>query len=565
MVKKKSLKYKNILTFLIALGVILAVNFIASKKYARIDLTEDDRFTLTEASENVVKKLDDVVEFKVYLEGENLPAKYVEFREEIKSRLEEFRNLNPEFVEYEFIDPHAAENPDEFVASLRKKGLLFTNDVEKTENGVNQIQIIPGILVYYKGKSYPINLLKSDIRKSIESIEYELVAAIKILTTTFQNRKNVGLLQGHGELFPEEVADLSSSIVQFYNPAIVRLRDSMGRVDIKNLFLSDILIIAKPDPRAPFSEGEIYALDQYVMRGGKIIWMLDQVSADEDSLRDRSFFVANINKLGTEDLLYHYGVRVNNNLLQDLQCSVINATVGVEANGQPKNQLIPWFYAAVVNSQNNHIINKNIDPIRLNFANTIDTIPSAGITKTVLLASSNSSKILKAPVRVGIDGSVKALQEGVDKTQFKDSQKPIAVLLEGSFDSYYKNRIPPAAPFEFIKKSQKSKMIVISDGDIARNKVNPYTGAFEPLGMDRKAQYFFDNKKFLMNALNYLSGDEDLIPARCKRIEIRLLDRGLIKEKKKLIQAVNVLIPVLLIVIAGLLYNFLRTRKYTRK
>ena len=563
MVKKKTLKYKNILTFLIALGVIFAVNFIASKKYARIDLTEDDRFTLTEASENVVKKLEDVVEFKVYLEGENLPAKYVEFREEIKSRLEEFRNLNPENIEYEFIDPHAAENPEEFVASLRKKGLLFTNDVEKTENGVNQIQIIPGIIVYYKGKSYPINLLKSDIRKSIESIEYELVAAIKILTTTFQNRKNVGLLQGHGELFPEEVGDLSSSIVQFYNPAIVRLRDSVGRVDVKNLFLSDILIIAKPI--APFSEGEIYALDQYVMRGGKIIWMLDQVSADEDSLRDRNFFVATINKLNTEDLLYHYGVRVNNNLLQDLQCSVINATVGVEANGQPKNQLIPWFYAAVLNSQNNHIINKNIDPIRLNFANTIDTIPSSGITKTVLLSSSSSSKILKAPVRVGIDASVKALQEGVDKLQFKDTQKPIAVLLEGSFDSYYKNRIPPSAPFEFIPKSKNSKMIVISDGDIARNRVNPYTGAVEPLGMDRKAQYFFDNKKFLMNALNYLSGDDDLIPARCKRIEIRLLNRGLVKEKKKLIQGITVGVPVLLIILSGLVYNFLRTRKYTRK
>ncbi len=561
MVKKKSIKRKEIGLFLLSLGAIFLLNFVANKKYFRLDLTQDKRFTLTDATKSVITKLNDVVEFKVYLHGNNLPVKYVEFKEEIQNRLTEIRNLNPNNIEFEFIDPYAAEDPAEFVKSLRKQGLRFTNDVEKTENGVNQIQVIPGMMIYYKGKSLPVNLLKSDITKSIESIEYELVSTIKILSNGSKNRKNVGLLQGHGELFPEEIGDLSSEIIKFYNPALIRLRDSTGKLDVSNLFQSDILIIAKPV--APFSQDEVFAIDQYVMRGGKIIWMLDQVAADEDSLRDKNFFIANINHFNIEDLLYNYGVRVNANVVQDMQCSLINAQVGVEANGEKKNQVIPWFYSPIVSSLNNHIINYNLDPVKMNFANTIDTIPSPGVTKTVLLTTSMNTKIVKAPVRVGIDFSVNALQNGVDKKLFNEHGKPLAVLLEGNFSSYFKNRIVDPN-IQVIKRSVENKMLVISDGDLARNKINPYDGRVEPLGMDKFLRYQFDNKKFLLNALNYLSGDEDMIPARCKRIQMRLLDKGKIKENKKMIQIVNVGSPVVVIILFGIVYTFIRRRKYTK-
>ena len=520
-------KYKDIGRFLGIIALLFLINFVASKKYFRVDLTQDKRFTLTDATVNLIQNLNDVVEFKVYLDGKNLPAKYVEFREEIKSKLEEFRNLNPDNIEYEFIDPHAVEHPEEFISDLRKKGLLFTNDVEKTESGVNQIQVIPGLMIYYKGAPFPVNLLKSSIGKSIESIEYELVSSIKILSTPPQKKKNIGLLQGHGELFPEEIGDLSGSIFQFYNPAIVRLTDSTGRIFMDYIDQTDVLLIAKP--LIPFSNAEIFVLDQFVMRGGKIIWMIDQVSADADSLRNSNFFIADIRRLNIEELLYHYGVRINNTLLQDVQCSLIPAQVGVEANREPKLQLVPWFYSPIVTSENNHIINTNIDPVKLNFASTIDTIPSAHIKKTILLSSSNYSKVLKAPYRVSMEASVFAAQNGLDKKTFKDGSKPLAVLLEGSFDSYFKNRITPGN-MPFIKSSKETQMIVISDGDIARNDFNPNNGHMEPLGMDKYLNYLFDNKKFLLNSLNYLTNDADIIPARCKRIEMRLLNKTEVKE-----------------------------------
>ncbi|MCX6180540.1 MAG: gliding motility-associated ABC transporter substrate-binding protein GldG [Bacteroidetes bacterium] len=559
MVKQR--KYKDLLRFLSIIAVLFLVNFIASKEYTRIDLTQDKRFTLTDATVKLVEGLKDVVEFKVYLDGKNLPAKYVEFREEIKSKLEEFRNLNPENIEYEFIDPHSVENPEQFVSDLRKKGLLFTNDVEKTESGVNQIQVIPGLMMYYKGQPFPVNLLKASIGKSIESIEYELVSSIKILSTPPQNKKNIGLLQGHGELFPEEIGDLSGAIFQFYNPAIVRLTDSTGQIYTEHINQTDVLLIAKP--LIPFSTAEVFVLDQFVMRGGKIIWMIDQVGADNDSLRNSNFFIAGSRKLNIEELLYHYGVRINNNLLQDVQCGLIPAQVGIEANKEPKLQLVPWFYSPIISSENNHIININIDPVKLNFANTIDTIPSAHIKKTVVLSSSNYSKVLKVPYRVSLDPSIYAAQNGLDKKTFKDGSKAVAVLLEGSFDSYFKNRITPGN-VSFMRSSKETKMLVISDGDIARNDFNPNNGHMEPLGMDKYLNYLFDNKKFLLNAMNYMTDDAEVIPARCKRIEMRLLNKTEVKDDKSKIQLLNIALPLVFIALFGLVYNWIRIRKYAR-
>ncbi|MFM7023746.1 MAG: gliding motility-associated ABC transporter substrate-binding protein GldG [Flavobacteriales bacterium] len=557
----KSRKYKDIVRFLTVIIVVILVNFVASKKYFRIDLTQDKRFTLTSATVDMIEKLNDVVEIKVYLDGKNLPAKYIEFREEIRAKLEEFRNLNPDNIEYEFIDPHAIDNPQEFIIKLRKEGLLFTNDVEKTENGVNQIQVIPGLMVYYKGTPIPVNLLKSSIAKSIESIEYELVSAIKVLSTSPKDKKNIGLLQGHGELFPEEIGDLSGSIFQFYNPALVHLTDSTGKIFTDHINQTDVLLIAKPI--APFSKDEIFVLDQFVMRGGKIIWMIDQVGADNDSLRNSNFFIAGSRKLNIEELLYHYGVRINQNLLQDIQCGLIPAQTGVEANRQPRFELVPWFYSPIVGSQNDHIIINNIDPVKLNFASTIDTLPSPSVKKTVLLSSSNYSKVLRTPYRVSLEPSIYALQNGLDKKTFKDKSKAVAVLLEGSFPSFFKNRIVDGGK-PFIAQSKETKMIVISDGDIARNDFNPNNGQMELLGMDKYLNFLFDNKKFLMNSLNYLTDDAEIIPARCKRIEMRLLNKGEVKDDKIMIQILNIALPLVFIILFGLIYNFIRIRKYAR-
>ena len=562
---KNKKKYRDLLSFAAVIAVLFLLNFIAAKKYFRIDLTADKRFTMTDASTTLIKKLDDVVEFKVYLSGDNLPAKFVEFREEIKSRLEEFRSLNSENIEYEFIDPYNVEKPEEFIKTLTEKGLQYTNVEEKTENGVQQVYVVPGVVVYYKGREMPVNLLRLDItaphiqvlNKSIEAIEHELTQAIRMLQT--ERKKNVGFLQGHGELDGLQVYDLAHSLSDYYNVGPVNLIDSAGYLDTHIMDLLNVLVIAKP--LYPFTKEELYVIDQFIMRGGITVWMMDQVHAEMDSLKYSNYFPAMTNNVGTEDFLYHYGVRINNNLVEDLQCAPIQIQVGKYGN-QPSFKPIPWFYSPLITTENTHIITTNLDPLKLIFASSIDTIPSAAIKKTILLSTSENTKLVSIPVRVSFDAAI----NGPDKKQFKAGKKALAVLLEGKFTSYYSNRIAPQlGNRKTILNGKAGKMVVISDGDIARNEIQ---GGAQPqpmpLGSDRNNNFYFDNKKFLLNTFNYLCGDQDVIPARSKKIEMRLLNKGVFKGEERKIQILNIALPLGFIVMFGLIYNWIRIRKYTR-
>jgi ABC-2 type transport system permease protein len=587
MVMKNKKKYQDILKFIGIIALLVVVNFVASKKYVRLDLTADKRFTLTDATVNLVTKLDDVVEFKVYLTGDNLPAKFVEFKEQVRSRLEEFRNLNPDNIEYEFIDPYAVENHEDFIRELTQKGLQYTNVSEKTENGTNQVYIVPGVMVYYKGRNYPVNFLNTEItanhievlNKSIQSLEHNLTTAIRILKKSKKDYKVVGFLQGHGELDGRYINDLANSLSDYYMAGPVMLTDTNGAVQLNALDGVDALVIAKPRNQEDLdainnikrqyfsaaeniddkmlSEEEKFVIDQFIMRGGVTVWMIDQVKAEMDSLRVTNIFPAMINKLNTEEMLYNYGVRINNNLVEDAICAPITMQVGKYGN-KPDYKQVQWVYFPMITTNNEHITTTNLDPIKLNFANTIDTIPTPGTNKTILLSTSENCKIVKAPVRVGFDVAI----NGADKS-FNQGKKPVAVLLEGTFNSYYKNRIPPFANVIGKNESKVTKMLVISDGDIAKNEF--VKGQPLPLGADMENRLYFDNKKFLLNAFNYLLGDEDIIQARSKKIQMRLLNRAMVHEKGNQIKAVNIAVPLAFIVIFGLLYNAFRTRKYARK
>ncbi len=584
---KNKKKYQDILKFVGIIALLIIVNFVASKKYVRLDLTADKRFTLTDATVNLVTKLDDVVEFKVYLTGDNLPAKFVEFKEQVRSRLEEFRNLNPDNIEYEFIDPYAVENHEDFIRELTQKGLQYTNVSEKTENGTNQVYIVPGVMVYYKGRNYPVNFLNTEItanhievlNKSIQSLEHNLTTAIRILKKSKKDYKVVGFLQGHGELDGRYINDLANSLSDYYMAGPVMLTDTNGKVQLNALDGVDALVIAKPRNQEDLdainnikrqyfsaaeniddkmlSEEEKFVIDQFIMRGGVTVWMIDQVKAEMDSLRVTNIFPAMINKLNTEEMLYNYGVRINNNLVEDAICAPITMQVGKYGN-KPDYKQVQWVYFPMITTNNEHITTTNLDPIKLNFANTIDTIPTLGTNKTILLTTSENSKIVKAPVRVGFDVAI----NGADKS-FNQGKKPVAVLLEGTFNSYYKNRIPPLANVVGKNESKTTKMLVISDGDIAKNEF--VKGQPLPLGADMENRLYFDNKKFLLNAFNYLLGDEDIIQARSKKIQMRLLNRAVVHEKGNQIKAINIAVPLAFIVIFGLLYNAFRTRKYARK
>ena len=251
---KNKRKNSDILKFLAIVAILIVVNFIATKKYVRLDLTADKRFTLTDATVNLISNLDDVVEFKVYLTGDNLPSKFVEFREQIKGRLEEFRNINPDNIEYEFIDPYSVENHEEFIRDLTQKGLQYTNVSEKTENGTKQVYIVPGVMVYYKGKNYPVNVLNTEIvgnhiealNKSMQNLEHNLTTAIRILKKAKKDYKVVGFLQGHGELDGRYVNDIAMALSDYYMTGPVMLTDTNGIVQKDALDEIDALVIAKP-------------------------------------------------------------------------------------------------------------------------------------------------------------------------------------------------------------------------------------------------------------------------------------------------------------------------------
>ncbi len=584
---KNKRKNSDIIKFIAAIAILVVVNFIATKKYVRLDLTADKRFTLTDATVNLISNLDDVVEFKVYLTGDNLPSKFVEFREQIKGRLEEFRNINPDNIEYEFIDPYSVENHEEFIRDLTQKGLQYTNVSEKTENGTKQVYIVPGVMVYYKGKNYPVNVLNTEIvgnhiealNKSMQNLEHNLTTAIRILKKAKKDYKVVGFLQGHGELDGRYVNDIAMALSDYYMTGPVMLTDTNGIVQKDALDEIDALVIAKPRNQDDLnvlnainrqyfpndknidakmlSEEEKFVIDQFIMRGGVTVWMIDQVKAEMDSLRVSNLFPAMINKLNTEEMLYNYGIRINNNIIEDALCAPITMQVGKFGKDDNYKQM-QWVYFPIIATDNENVITTNLDPIKLKFASTIDTIPTPGTSKTILLTTSENSKIVRAPVRVSFDAAI----NGPDSS-FNDGKKPVAVLLEGVFNSYYKNRIAPFG--NALKKdlSKPTKMLVISDGDIAKNDF--VRGQPMPLGADPENRLYFDNKKFLLNAFNYLMGDEDIIQARSKKIQMRLLNKATIREKGNQVKAVNIGVPLVFIVIFGFLYNAVRTRKYARK
>lgn len=556
-------KKRNIIRLLFALVIVVLLNYIGSFVFSRFDLTSEKRYSISDASKEMLKKLDDVVFVRVYLSGE-LPAGFSRLKDATKEMLDEFRVYSNANIEYEFIDP--SESPDEktrleIYQQLTKQGLQYTNLEYNEGEKVSEKIIFPGAIISFKGSETPVQLLKSQVgagseemlNNSMQQLEYELANGILKLSNPVS--QNIAFIEGHGELDSMDVADITKSLVENYEVERIKID---GRLSSLNGF--DAIIIAKPD--SIFSEKDKFIIDQFLMKGGKMFLLIDGTDVTMDSLQTAHTTMATPLSVNLEDMLFKYGVRINTNLVMDLRALPIPVVTGYVGN-QPKQELFPWFYFPLIIPEIKHPIVNNLDGLKTQFVSSLDTIGKPSTRKSFLLFTSKYSRVTNAPTRV----SLNVLRDEPDQKQFNKGPQPIAVLLEGEFGSVFTNRIPPqieqSKEIAFKEKSVPTKMIIVSDGDIIRNEVNKTRDKILPLGYDKYSQREYANRDFILNCMNYLLDKSGLIIARAKEFKLRLLDRQRIEKERLYWQVVNTVLPVLLVLVFGMTQYLLRKRKYS--
>jgi gliding-associated putative ABC transporter substrate-binding component GldG len=563
MVKKGNNKRSDLLNLILGLIILVLINVISGYAFKRFDLTTEKRFTLSDATIDMLKNLDDVVFVRVYLEGD-FPAGFKRLRNATKEMLDEFRAIAGDNIQYEFIDPSASPDEKErnaLYAQLTRQGIQYTNLEFREGESKSEKIIFPGAIVAHKEREAPVQILKSQIgvapevmlNNSVQQLEYELANTIRKLAS--EKVSTVAFIEGHGELDSLFTADIMQSLAEYYNVTRLKLNEQL-----KALQNIDAIVIAKPD--SAFSEKDKFIIDQFIMRGGKALWMIDRTDANMDSLNKSPNYMALTKDLNLDDMLFNYGVRINTNLVQDIQAVPIPIVIGYIGN-QPQQKFFPWFYFPLIMPYMKHPIVNNLNAIKAEFISTIDTVGTKGIRKTPLLHTSKYAKVLPAPVRV----SINMLREEPKMEQFNKSFQPLAVLLEGEFESNFKNRLAPelldSKEINFREKGVATKMIVVADGDIIKNQVQYSTGRAMPLGFDKYTNEVYGNKNFILNAMNYLLDDSGLIGARSKEIKLRLLDIDKLRKERARWQFLNVVIPVLLVVLYGIIRFYWRKRRYT--
>lgn len=559
---KSKLRSAALMQLGLLLGILVLVNVVSSFVFTRIDLTEDKRFTLSDASKRLVGNLKDVVFIKVYLAGEFSPG-FSRLSQSTRELLDELREYSNGNLEYEFIDPSANTDETErknLYAQLYQKGIQPTTVEERTNEGVKRTYIFPGALVSYSNMEMPVQLLKSQLgvppemilNNSIQNLEFEFCNAIQ--KATDPARPAIGFLEGHGELDTLEVADFAETLKASY--ALKRVRIDGQLTALKDIKL---LIVAKPD--SAFNEQDKFIIDQFVMKGGKVLWLIDPIIASMDSMERRGEMMAPAQDLKLDDMLFRYGARVNYDLVQDLLSSLIPVVTGMVGN-QPKQQLLPWYFFPVMTPQSKHPIVNNLNSIKGQFVSSVDPINVNGIKTEVLLSTSKYSRISPAPVRV----SLGVMQYKPDPADFPVKNVPVAMLMEGEFTSLYKNRIPPAISenkeIAFKESSVKTAMVVVADGDIMRNDY--LKGQPVPLGFDKYTNMTYGNKSFLLNVIDYLCDDSGMMVIRNKDYRLRLIDPAVLEANTQPLKLINLLAPLLLILLFGVFKFYKRRRQYAQ-
>ncbi|RKE94785.1 gliding motility-associated ABC transporter substrate-binding protein GldG [Ichthyenterobacterium magnum] len=557
MLKNKS----NRKTLLITIVVIIVINVISGYVFKRFDLTKDKRYTLSNAALKIVNSVDSPLIVDVFLEG-NFPSDYRRLRNETQQLLEEFSLYNSQ-VKFNFINPLEDVNTRERnIQQLAQRGLQPLQLTVKENGKSSQELIIPWALASYNGETVIIPLIKNKIgatsqdqvNSSIQHLEYAFAEGFNKLV--HKKSKKIAILKGNGQLDDIYIADFLKTIREHYFLAPFTL-DSVAnnaQETLKNLNEFDLIISAKPTQA--FTEEEKLVLDQYVMNGGKSLWLTESVTIDKDSLLNESGqSIALPIDLNLGDFFFKYGVRVNPVLVKDLYSAPITLAIGEGSNAQ--FQPIQWQYSPLASSNPNHPITTNLNLVKFDFANQIDTIKN-NIEKTVLLRSSKLTKLEGTPKIISLDEVTKE----PDPSTYTKSSETLAVLLEGKFTSVYNNRIKPFKLSEEKNKSVDTKMIIIADGNVIKNDV--VKNQPKELGFDRWTGQSFGNKEFLENAVNYLLNDDGLINIRSKEVAVAFLDSQKITDQKTKWQLINIALPLVLLSLFGLTFNYLRRKKYTR-
>ena len=561
---------QSIINLILVIGIAIGLNVIGNYFYGHVDLTEEKRYTLTGPTQQLLQGLDDVVYVKVYLEGD-FPAGFKRLQKATREILDDFRSISGE-IEYEFEDPIPNSLPVEEknarIKQLRNEGLRAQN--LKIEDGKEQrtVRFYPYAVLNYKGRTIPIDLVGENIpglssheelNNAIGLLEYKLANAIQKLQTS--RKPVIGFTVGHGEVPRANRQDIRNELRSFYDVGDIIL-DSLVQI---NPGIS-ILIVAKP--RAPFSEKDKFKIDQYVMNGGKVIWLMDALNVSLDSIGRRGAYspypyADNTFNLG--DLLFQYGTRLDNSLVMDLQSTSIPQVIDERGS----TQLFPWPYHLISIPNQEHPITKSLGPVNLLFANTIDTTvrTRTPIQKHVLLSTSARSKAQYFPMRLTFE----SLKIKPDIATYNKKGLPLAVMLEGEFPSLYENRpkgdfleVYKQLGFDFKNISEPTKMLVVADGDIISNYTDS-EGRSLPLGINRyQPRINFSNKDFLINAIEYMVDDNGVIAARSKEVKLRLLNEPKAEEEETKWQLINIILPLILLILFGMGYNYWRRWRYAR-
>ncbi len=566
--EKRDYKRQQLTRLAFLLGSIILICFVSNHVFVRLDLTADKRYTLSPVTRDILGQLDDVVHVRVYLDGD-LPVGFRRMRNAVNEMLDEFRVLVGSRIHYEFIDPAGIDDRgvrEDLHKQLHGKGLRATNiEIAERGGGHSQKLVFPGALVSYKGMEMPVNLLRNNpalhaeqnLNNSIQSLEYELISTFQTMISP--ETKKIAFLEGHGELDELLVAGISDAIVRYYD--IYRGRIDEG--DLSGLDDYDAVIIAKP--LIPFTETEKYIIDQYIMQGGRVMWFIDPVAIDLDSLTWQSEAIALVNDLNLDDQLFRYGVRLNPNLVMDMHCLLIPVNVAL-ADEQPRFVPAPWYFSPLLSGNDSHPVTRGLNYVKAEFASVIDTVGSdPSINREVLLRTSSATRVVNAPLMV----SLETARREPDRREFNMPHQPVALLLEGEFTSVFANRVISGIigreDSGFREKGESTRMLVVADGDIIRNDITVSGGIPEPLplGYDRYSGQTFGNREFILNALNYLLDEAGLMELRTRELQLRLLDRARVREQRTMWQVINLVVPLVIVVSFGLLYNWSRKKLFS--
>jgi len=555
---------REIRTGAIMLIGLFFIGILSGQSFFRLDLTAERRFSLNEVSRKLVKNLDKPITITFYLDGE-LSSGFRKLQKSVREKIADYNAYSSQTINLFVVDPYQitdVNQREKLFSALADKGLQPTDIRQNTEQGTVTRRIFPGAIIEYGEKIKGVNLLKNNpvhyevnLNNSIESLEYEFTSAFSELMST--EKQTVAFLTGQGELNEYETHDFTETLSEKYTVMQVspEMLASKGR-QIKALIVSN--------PTQKFSEKDKFFIDQYLMGGGRIMWLIDPVSVSLDSLSTGNMTLAFPRNLNLDDQLFRYGIRLNSNLVQDVECLLI--PVNTAPDGTPaKFTPSPWYYSPLLTPSENHVISRNINRVKAEFVSSLDTVGKNNqLRKTIILSTSAYSLVTLAPVEV----SLASVNNPPDRRLFRQPSQPVGVLIEGVFQSVFKNRMVESLGVQASgvkSESEPTRMIVFSDGNLMANqfRINGGVPEFMPLGYDRLSKQTFGNKAFLLNTVNYLCDDDGIMTLRSREFKIRLLDKVRLKESKLYWQMINVLVPLFVIFIFGAVYIYFRRRKYT--